>query len=119
MPRAMKVCSTTGCPELVPAGTTRCSEHERTADRARGSARQRGYDRVHETRFRAVVLARDPFCVLCGRERSKHADHHPIDRQTLVRMGENPNDPKHGRGLCVRCHSIETASAQPGGWNAR
>lgn len=117
MPRALKVCSTPGCPELVPSG--RCTTHTTQADRARGTSRQRGYDRAHETRFRRQVLARDPICTLCGKDWSVHADHHPVDRHTLVLRGMDANDPQHGRGLCHHCHSVETASAQPGGWNAR
>lgn len=119
MPRALKVCSVAGCPELVPPGTGRCQGHTRQAEQRRGSARARGYDRAHETRFRRQVLARDPICVLCWREPSAHADHHPVDRRTLVLRGEDPNDPKHGRGCCASCHAKETAKLQPGGWNSR
>lgn len=117
--RAGKVCSTPGCPELVPAGQGRCDECARKAERKRGSARDRGYDRAHETRFRPGVLARHPICQLCGKAWSVHADHHPLDRRTLVLRGMDPNDPAHGRGLCHSCHSIETAKHQPGGWAAR
>lgn len=117
MPRAAKVCSTPGCPEIVDHG--RCPTCTAGAEQRRGSARQRGYDRKHETRFRKAVLALHPICQVCSTAWSKHADHHPVDRQTLVQRGMNPNDPKHGRGLCHRCHSIETAKHQPGGWNAR
>ena len=119
MARALKVCTATGCPELVPAGTGRCPEHARAADHARGTAGQRGYDHRHRARFRRLVLARDPICQRCKRDVSVHADHWPVDRRTLVLRGEDPNDPKHGRGLCHRCHSMDTAEAQPGGWNAR
>lgn len=118
------VCSTPGCPEYTQHG--RCDEHRRQAERARGTARQRGYDRTHETRFRPAVLARDPQCVCrdtshghpdpCGQP-SQHADHWPLDRRELVARGLDPNDPKHGRGLCAPCHSSETAHHQPGGFN--
>jgi 5-methylcytosine-specific restriction protein A len=47
-----------------------------------------------------------------------HADHWPLSRRQLAAQGMNPNDPKHGRGLCTPCHSRETARDQPGGWNA-
>lgn len=117
MPRAFKVCSTPGCPELVDRG--RCATHTQQAERRRGSARDRGYDHAHETRFRRAVLARDPICQLCKRDWSTDADHYPLDRRTLVLRGLDPNDPKHGRGLCHSCHSSETAKHQSGGWNAR
>ncbi|MFJ6293208.1 holin [Streptomyces griseoviridis] len=117
MPRraAWRVCNEHGCPEYTQH--TKCDEHRSAAEQRRGSARQRGYDRAHETTFRAAVLARDPQCVLCHAAPSKHADHWPIDRRELVRRGDDPNDPQHGRGLCGPCHSTETAREQPGGWN--
>ncbi|MET8693621.1 holin [Streptomyces bauhiniae] len=122
--RALTVCSTPGCPALTPAG--RCDQHRREAEQQRGSARQRGYDSEHQQRFRPTVLARDPRCVCtdeqhghgtpCG-ARSVHADHWPTSRRDLVAQGLDPNDPRHGRGLCGPCHSSETARHQPGGWN--
>jgi 5-methylcytosine-specific restriction protein A len=128
MPRrgGYRVCTTPGCPEYVQGGG-RCDQHKRQAEQRRGTARQRGYGRGHETRFRPAVLARDPRCVCtdkshghdspCGKP-SVHADHHPLSRRELVARGLDPDDPKHGRGLCGPCHSSETAKAQPGGWNA-
>jgi 5-methylcytosine-specific restriction protein A len=50
---------------------------------------------------------------------SQHADHHPLSRRELVERGLNPDDPKHGRGLCHAHHSSETSQHQPGGWNLR
>ena len=126
MPRrtAWRVCSTPGCPEYTQH--SKCDQHRREAEQTRGSARQRGYDRVHEELFRRPVLRRDPKCVCteeshghgspCG-ARSRHADHYPQDRRALVQAGLNPNDPQYGRGLCGPCHSKSTAHEQPGGWN--
>ncbi|MGW1057609.1 hypothetical protein [Micromonospora rubida] len=126
MPRALKTCSTPGCPELVRTG--RCPTCQANAEARRGTARQRGYDRQHETRFRAKVLRRNPLCVCettghhhgaqCLRP-SSVADHHPLSRRELVDAGLDPNDPRHGRGLCEGCHNRHTSEAQPGGWNAR
>ena len=117
MPRrtGWRVCSTPGCPEFSQGG--KCDDHKREAEQRRGSARQRGYGRGHEQRFRPGVLAKDPMCVLCGTAPSMHADHHPLSRRELVERGLDPNDPQHGRGLCGPCHSKSTAEAQPGGWN--
>lgn len=113
---ALKTCSVSGCPELVPTG--RCTEHTRQADRRRGSAARRGYGTRHAKSFREGVLAKHPYCVLgCGRK-AAHADHWPLDRQTLVLRGMDPDDPANGRGLCHPCHSSETARHQPGGWAA-
>lgn len=128
MARALKVCSTPGCPELVPAG--RCPTCQAAAERRRGTATQRGYGHRHRNRFRAGVLRRDPLCV-CATEAhghgprcltpSVHADHWPRGRDELLRLGLDPDDPQHGRGLCTSCHSKETAANpdQRGGWNAR
>lgn len=130
MPRALKVCSVRGCPELVPKG--RCAGCKAKAEQARGTAAQRGYGRGHRLRFRPGVLARDPLCVCVTEHRgigghgtagcltpSRHADHHPRARDELVARGLDPNDPAHGRGLCGPCHSWHTSQAQPGGWAAR
>lgn len=132
MPRALTVCSTKGCPELVPTG--RCTECRAAAEAKRGTAAQRGYGGRHRTRFRAGVLARDPLCVCADEHRdqhgrghgtagchvpSAHADHHPRGRDELVRLRLDPDDPAYGRGLCGPCHSWHTSQAQPGGWNAR
>lgn len=122
MPRrtGWRVCSTPGCPEYTDQGG-RCPDHRRQAEAKRGTARQRGYGRGHETRFRPGVLARDPVCVLCGIAPSVHADHHPLSRRELVERDLDPDDPKYGRGLCGPCHSKETANnpEQLGGWNRR
>lgn len=126
MPRraGWRVCSTPGCPQYSQGG--RCADCRAKAEAKRGSARRRGYGRGHEQQFRPGVLARDPVCVCtevghghvdpCGRP-SVHADHWPTSRRELVAAGLNPDDPKHGRGLCGPCHSSETAQHQPGGWN--
>lgn len=126
MPNAWKPCSRPGCPELVPPGRSRCDADIAAADARRGSSTQRGYGVRHRRQFRAGVLARDPLCV-CADTSHGHgprclapatvADHHPLDRRELVAAGLNPDDPKHGRGLCADCHNRHTSRAQPGGWN--
>lgn len=118
MPRAASTCSTPGCPNLTSYGSNRCTQCQRQADTARGTATQRGYDKQHR-RFRRHVLERDALCVLCGTGVATVADHYPKSRRQLVAEGLNPNDPRHGRGLCKRCHDQQTAIHQPGGWNQR
>ena len=46
----MKVCIVAGCPSLTKA--TRCTEHERARDKARGTRQARGYGALH-VRLRA------------------------------------------------------------------
>jgi len=132
MPRAMRVCSCVGCPAhpgSCPETTTggRCTRCNRAAEQRRGTARQRGYDRRHERRFREQVLTRDPLCVCedTGHGHgapclapSRHADHHPTPRRDLVRLGLDPYHPRYGRGLCHPCHSRSTPQHAPGGWYA-
>lgn len=113
---AAKPCPTPGCPSLTQGG--RCPNCRRDADRARGTATQRGYNSRGHRGFRAEVLSRDPVCVLCRVRLSTVADHWPASRRDLEDSGRNPNDPRHGRGLCAGCHNAETARNQPGGWNA-
>lgn len=126
--RALTICSVPGCPEYTDQGG-RCAEHRHQAEQRRGTARQRGYGREHEKRFRTGVLRRDPVCTChgctscvksgngrCTRE-SQHADHWPQDRRALVAASLDPDDPQYGRGLCGSCHSYSTAREQPGGWN--
>ena len=112
---ALRVCNVAGCPNLTPA--PRCEQHQAAAAQAR---RPDGnpYSTPGHRRFRAAVLARDPICVLCHANRSSVADHHPRSRLDLIDLRLNPDDPRHGRGLCEPCHNRATAEHQPGGWNA-
>lgn len=116
--KAARVCSIPGCPALTTGG--RCTEHRKQAEQARGSAASRGYAGKGHATFRAAVLTRDPVCVAPGcTAPSTVADHYPLSRRELVLRKLNPNDPRHGRGLCASHHNRSTARAQPGGWNDR
>lgn len=121
MPKALTTCPSCGA---VTSGG-RCAGCDQAAERTRGSFRQRGYRRGHDKRFRPGVLERDVNCVLCieqGRwTPATVADHWPLSRRELAERGKDPDDPRHGRGLCASCHGRETAANpdQAGGWNAR
>lgn len=128
MPRPHRPCPDPGCPELIGPGQTDCvngharakrTRAQRATDARRPTAAQRGYDHTHRTRFRAAVLRRDPTCVLCRTRPSQHADHHPLTRTELVAQDLDPNDPRHGRGLCASCHATETARHDGGFGNTR
>jgi 5-methylcytosine-specific restriction protein A len=89
-----------------------CSKHYNQQDRARGTAKQRGYDAAHRDGFRAPVLRRDDYtCQLCGGQ-ADVADHYPRSRKQLIADGDNPNDPRFGRSLCASCHGSYTATEQ-------
>lgn len=123
-------CTNTTCRKLHTRDGGKCDDCHRAAVNARSAARpspaQRGYTGKHRSTFRPGVLDKNPTCVCtetwcphegeCG-EPSVIADHHPHGRKELIAMGENPDDPKWGRGLCRSCDSRQTARRQPGGWN--
>lgn len=117
MSRAWSICSTPGCPNATPPGKSRCDSCNKAADKARGTATERGYNGAGHKRFRAAVLRRDPICVLCHVRPSTVADHHPLSRRELLEQGFDPDDPSRGRGLCKPCHDSQTGYNQPGGWN--
>lgn len=111
------MCSTPGCPTIHP-GTGRCPECAAKADKARGTATERGYNSRGHQSFRRQVLARDPVCTQCHAAYATVADHYPLSRRELIEQGLDPNNPDAGRGLCKPCHDRHTAQAQPGGWHA-
>lgn len=114
----MRVCNVSGCPKLFEGSAAKCDTHRQAADKRRGTPKERGYTGAGHRSFRTVVLERDATCVLCRDAPANVADHYPLSRRELVARGLDPNDPRAGRGLCLRCHSIETAVHQPGGWAA-
>ncbi|GAB7004392.1 hypothetical protein JCM18899A_18650 [Nocardioides sp. AN3] len=51
----MKVCIEHGCYELT--NTTRCEDHTRVRDRARGTRQQRGYDADYDRQRKRIAQA--------------------------------------------------------------
>lgn len=120
MPKALRVCSVPGCPQLCDGG--KCDQHKRAAEAARGTAAQRGYSGKAWRAARRAVLRRDRVCVLCHVAEATVSDHWPDSRRELLAMGvSDPDAPGRMRGLCASCHSRETANTpdQQGGWNRR
>lgn len=112
----LKPCTVAGCPNLSTGG--KCEKHlsqfRKIRDSERGSSKIRGYTGVEYKANRITVLRRDPICVMCGRNKSKVADHHPKTRRELLAMGvKNPDHHSYMRGLCVSCHSSWTATTTP------
>lgn len=63
----MKVCSIPGCPNLQ--AESKCAEHRREAEQARGSRQQRGYGAEHEAerkRWAPLVATGNVKCWRCG-----------------------------------------------------
>src|SRR3989442_225009 len=100
-----RFCVEPGCPALVERGETRCPKHHRAHEQAydarRGTAAERGYDAAHRA-WRAAVLARDPICKACGKERSTYADH-----IVPLKQGGAKLDLANGQGMCSRCHQAK------------
>lgn len=100
MPHAPpRVCS---CGSIVPAGKS-CPRCAKASDAARGTARQRGYDRDWQ-RLREEHLARHPACAECGATGAVDVDH-------VVPLREAPHrrlDPTNLRTLCRRHHNRVT-----------
>lgn len=79
MPRAKRVCPQAGCPELIEASETRCMQHRREHDKARGTKSERGYGAdFRAARRDAAVLVRSgrATCWRCGDAVLPDADWH-------------------------------------------
>ena len=93
----MKVCAEPGCPTLTKR--TRCAEHERAKDRARGTRQERGYDARHDAerkRWVPRVATGNVKCWRCG-------DYIPADAP--FDLGHDDHDRSRYRGPeCVSCN---------------
>lgn len=120
--RPRQPCKSPGCANPARSGRSTCTECRTRTNRdlrtRRGHSADQGYGRGHRQRFRIGVLTRDRLCRICKRKEAVEADHYPLDRKTLVKMGLDADSPEHGRGLCKACHSRSTAltPGQEGGW---
>jgi 5-methylcytosine-specific restriction enzyme A len=111
-------CAEPGCGVLVQWG--RCSEHARTIDRARGTARARGYSKRWDRR--AAVFKR--LYPLCGMRpnglRAIGSRCQEEGRTTIAELVDhviphrgNPTlmwDERNWQSLCRACHSAKTAA---------
>ena len=55
MAESWRVCPTRGCPEYIPASSRYCPKHARAHDKARGTKRERGYDKSFQAERRVWV----------------------------------------------------------------
>lgn len=98
-------CLYPGCPAKVTS-TAYCPEHARARDRARGTARERGYDARWDRAARAWLRKpENAFCVYCEAEgrtaASECVDHfvpHKGDRALFW-------DRSNWRASCLRCNT--------------
>ncbi|MFN0133413.1 MAG: HNH endonuclease [Phycisphaerales bacterium] len=108
MPRKpMHPCNHAGCHALTeqrycPAHAKAATANAPAWRTTTGSSTSRGYGSVWR-RLRKLVLARDPFCMACHRNPSKHVDH------IKAKANGGTDDMGNLRGLCERCHMRKTA----------
>ena len=107
---ARRVCAEPGCPRITDQ--TRCPQHIRARDAARGRRQARGYDTEHDTK-RAIWQARIDAgqYVVCWR---------PDCSQRLTgrnwHLGHDDNDRSITRGPeCTTCNLRHAGAQRPGG----
>jgi len=95
-------CLRIGCPHRQP-----CPDHPRSwRVGQRPTTAERGYSSAHR-RWRAQVLAREPFC----RYREPGCSHISTVADHIVSMREGgaPLDLDNGAGCCVSCHARKSS----------
>ena len=100
-------CAAPGCPAIV-RGAAYCPAHqpEQRAGEARLSPSRRGYDRRWQ-RLRRMVLAQQPFCVVCQRAGRVVA---ATDVDHIVPLSAGGTSAADNlQPLCHSCHSKKTA----------
>lgn len=103
-------CSTPNCPGLREPGERYCpacagSKPARERDE-RESATRRGYGAAHR-RWREMVLARDPLCVMC-KANGRIVPATVADHIVPIKRGGARFDMDNGQGLCHDCHNRKT-----------
>jgi 5-methylcytosine-specific restriction protein A len=112
--RPKRPCRRPGCPELVDQGyCEQHADHDRAADRYRGTAASRGYD--HKWRvFRESYLRKHPLCVDCLSAEPQRINvatevHHKL------KLAEHPElkyDENNLMALCKPDHQVRTARGE-------
>lgn len=103
---ALRVCAEKGCPALTR--TTRCPEHARERDQARGTRQARGYDADHD-RLRAEWAPRVATgTVRCRRCLGRLAPFEPWDLGHPDDDCPRPRAPEHRR--CNRATATRRAT---------
>lgn len=99
---AKRVCAEPGCPTLTD--TTRCLDHTRDHDRARGTRQQRGYDAAHDATRRASVAK-----LAAGRTLTCWRCSQPITSADELHIGHDDHDRSITRGDEHRACNLKAA----------
>ena len=100
-------CSHAGCSHLAIDGSRKCESHgakkKVAGEVPRGhlSAHKRGYG-VAWRRLRKMVLAEEPFCMVCKGNASEEVDH------ITPKCDGGGNDRENLQGICRECHQKKT-----------
>lgn len=109
--QASKPCTAPGCCALAQAGKSRCVKHMAKAqeqERER-SAGKRMYLDTRYRKARAVFMAENPMCVVCG-ALATDLDHIVPHKGDMALFWDTSN----WQAMCVRCHSTKTATEDGG-----
>lgn len=113
MSRALKVCPTLGCVNILENGQRLCNDCKalptktyKTYDDTRLSSSRRGYD-ANWRKIRDTHLRENPFCIICGKAAS-HIDH------IIPRASGGTDDWDNLQSLCHSHHSRKTAQFDGG-----
>lgn len=106
--RPLHPCNAPRCSRLT-AGRF-CASHSKRADK-RPHAAARGYD-GRWRQLRAMILRRDPICVMCRQAPSTDVDH------VVAKAKGGTDEASNLAGLCHACHSRKTATVDSGFGNA-
>lgn len=111
---ALRRCSYTHCPQLIPAGKRYCAEHGRAHERERGTTTQRGYGATHRrlrARWQAAIdNGAAPLCpaAACPSPAAKHGT------SDITTGATDTTDPNTRAATAKRERPTATACANTG-----
>jgi 5-methylcytosine-specific restriction protein A len=120
---ALRPCATPRCPKLVVRG--HCPDHARQRDQRRGTATQRGYDKVHWGPARDAFLREYPLCGMRPHNQPPvmsqcHEQGRVTPATQVDHVVPHKGDPAkfwdraNLQSLCSKCHSAKTAREDGG-----
>lgn len=119
--QTLRICSTPGCPEIVPTG--KCARHKRIArkktDERVGRIRGSRWRDIRKNVFKSQAgRCFCPGCEMCNTRNKKQCFREAIEVDHIIplRDGGAPTDRGNLRGLCHECHDVKTRAEQKAAW---